>query len=139
MVSEQHLFVAEDGNRNRASVGGSLKEQNKVKIVIHPMFRFDWKPVTNSLSFISEPIESCPISLQDISSSSTQAWPKKIWALNKASQQLGASFCSVNIGGCWKVSPCFSVLLGDSATRSRCYGDLVGASSKEFTAVKLGI
>lgn len=42
MVSEQHLFVVEDGNRNRASVGGNLKEQNKVKIVIHPMFHFDW-------------------------------------------------------------------------------------------------
>ncbi|KAL0661467.1 hypothetical protein Bca4012_098304 [Brassica carinata] len=43
MVSEQHLFVVEDGNRNRASVGGNLKEQNKVKIVIHPMFHFDWR------------------------------------------------------------------------------------------------
>ncbi|KAF3596096.1 hypothetical protein DY000_02020065 [Brassica cretica] len=36
----------------------------------------------------------------------------------------GACFCSVNIGGSLKVSPCFSVLLGDSATRSRRYGDL---------------
>ncbi|KAF3525150.1 hypothetical protein F2Q69_00046960 [Brassica cretica] len=57
-----------------------------------------------------------------------------LWTSNS-----GACFCSVNIGGVWKVSPCFSVLLGDSATRSRRYGDLVGASSREFTAVKLGI
>lgn len=48
----------------------------------------------------------------------------------------GACFCSVNIGGCLKVSPSFSVLLGDSTTRSRRYGDLVGASSRKYTAVK---
>ncbi|KAH0872752.1 hypothetical protein HID58_070114 [Brassica napus] len=36
------FLVAGDGNRNSASVGGSVKEQHKVKIVIHPMFCFDW-------------------------------------------------------------------------------------------------
>ncbi|WZZ64557.1 hypothetical protein YC2023_075927 [Brassica napus] len=39
---ELFVHVAGDGNRNSASVGGSVKEQHKVKIVIHPMFCFDW-------------------------------------------------------------------------------------------------